>query len=751
MSAWTFRFNCLVRFDDPIMLALNDEKLRELDPEHTEAKYTLLIYPSMIGTTHKSNPIRVILRRNTDRTLVPREYAVTQTGAEGVMRNIPWPKEGILFQSGQKGIPTNACLSMVLSREYVGNDARLTTEPVGTANPSLLTILVASREGPQAFKNKIELRAANEFPSVCNVEYTIKDCSAEDIVEVYDPAMVPALQSAVLNAHAATGWYHMVKYSDRTGEVVNPYALDPLIPVASHSIIPNVNDASGIFVVDVFATDNPEGYPLISETAWIKMVENALWRCGLTVNSALTLLAENLDNKNYAPAFLRVVEAYHCLLSDTANCMPYRPDEGILRGRDGGPPTRAGTDDFRSGFAITQRSGDCEDLAKVIYEVSVQFSRLRTTVPILRAFQRLAACFVEFIGLFIVTSAKLEQTDAGEKTGTHTPYVPKKDGTYGLHAAVMSIPKPYFYTLLGRALLEPSDAEKINLSGYSPETEVPAVAAALPVSIIEGTGRMRFLLMNFRTYVEEQALALGTAEAMAEAKRLADYDESRLAITKKLFYRLVADFSEFGIKPEMCQYGKFHYDYDAIMEGRAMPASAFYVGGVELFSTTPAVSGDGFPHTRFAFVTNDPKTHTMLKSSLIESIVAKDERVALIPQPALTDVVYKCATMVMASGVEPSNYTDWPADDSGPDALLLAFEHAFDRSTPTVPEGHVYVDLFVPNKRCDARLLAKHVPGLKRKLLALKGVTQVQYRNTECTGGFYTGVLRLIVSQATFE
>ena len=190
----------------------------------------------------------------------------------------------------------------------------------------------------------------------------------------------------------------------------------------------------------------------------------------------------------------------------------------------------------------------------------------------------------------------------------------------------------------------------------------------------------------------------------------------------------------------MAQFERFEYDYTKLMAGDAMPLSQFYVAGVELFTTVPLKAGQR--HCRFAYVTRE---NEWLKTAMFDSIVAADERIALMPQPPLTEAVYKCAQM-LTQRLEPVPFIDEHVDHAGPDVLLSQAEQVFGRATDAAtPAGLTRVDLLLYNHNLDAHELAAHLPGLKSHLEALPYVKGMCFRNMDLNAGLVTGVLRIFV------
>jgi hypothetical protein len=749
--AWSFTLDIRVTTEDPELLRAEDAALRALSPtHHPTARHIMSVWPSMSEPEENIKPTRIIMRRASDRMLVPAQYSITQTGDTKVLKNTDWPRGGIVFQSSRRGIATNACLCFSLMSETVGLENRLAFNTVGFSSVSVLELLNKStspsdgtRISPVVFKVPIVMRATQNMGGFF-LELSLKDCVLDQQpVEVFDTCMQAHVQGPILETHASLGWIHMVEKNEHSGETINPYAMKGLTPVAMHSIVPNCNEIGGVMPVDFFcAIHNFEHYPDPDEETWLLLAKNAFWTRNLTLEEVGRLLDENMDRKHYHPDFEMVISGYFTMLTSTVTAMPYRPDQCYVYDHTKKQVRMVSTDQFND--AYTQEGGDCEDFSKAGKAMSDLLSRLKTSNPLLRQLQRFDACYVTGVGLFDVTSAKLETKHADREQGATTKYVPVKERECGLHAAVMYIPKSTFRKNLAKTLANPSDADQIPLRGQSviEEHDIPLIESQLGVAIGEGTGKADARMFNTRTYVMAQAKAIGTPDVMEAAERVALAAETRIKHTKQAYSQNAHILCQFGIKPEMFQFAEYHYDYDKIMSGEAVSVSGFYVAPVEFFTDRPLLHG--FRHARFGFATQDPTTKKLEKTCLVDAVLADDDRIAIFPQPAISDAVFKCASLQVGQ-IEPSKFIDHHEDTSGPDVLLTAMAATFDRASPKVDSNYTYVDLYVPNRRVDAHELCAQIPELKKTLLGVKGLHKIEYTNLELNAGYVTGVIRLII------
>jgi hypothetical protein len=737
-TAWSVSLDLTVTFADAPLLSANDAHLKR------EAGYDGTLWLGMMNTTDAPLPIRVRFARTGPTTLKPVGYSLLMTGSEAPKRDTPWPVGGISLSGRSRGIPTNACVQLVLRNEVSSHDNRFAKDDIGTASIPLQQIISITSATPYHIDAPIVLRATQE-PSICALRATITDAKFDraHLREVYDAAMQPHVQAAIMQTHASLGWLHMVRNDADTGELVNPVALKGLTEVASKSIVPYVNDEVGVLPVDFFFdVTNPRHHPEIPETRWLKIAEHAFWMRGMSLEQVSCLLQTNLDaEKHYEPRFEAVISGFAKMFVLTANAMPYRSDE--LRARNEiNQLIRAGTDDFRS--ALTQLCGDCEDLAKTAYEMFTLFSRASFESPLLKDLQRLSSCYFQTGGLFDVTSAKLEQTGID---GKQHRFVPLTERKCGLHAATFLYPKSQFKAELSRTT-SCEEAAQLNLNGDSvvPDTQIPRIADQVGMIVLEGTGSMDARMLNHRDYVTRAAKSLGTVEAMKEAEQLATAEELRLLLTRKVYVENVRALSPFGFKPEMAQFAEYKYDYEKLFSGDLMPMSQFYVAPVECYTTVPLKAGQRY--ARFAYVTQDPanpRKGEWLKTAMFDAVVCADERVALMPQPPISESVYKCAQM-MTQRMEPVPFIDSHVDEAGPDALLIKAEQIFSPAKDaSTPEGLVRVDLLLFNRNIEAQELATHLPQLKAHLESLPYVKAMCYRNMDLNAGLVTGVLRIFV------
>lgn len=694
-------------------------------------RYYLTFWTSLSGRQAPERVIRVDLRRQGVDQLIPVGYQ--ELFVQSKCEFLPW--KPLVFKNVSRGVATAHCLEFSLLRETRSHDDRVAFDTIGSGSVAMLNILnLAIAHKIFRIEADIKLRAAEDVAGG-KMWLKIDEVSYEDVTEVYDTAMEPDFQSAVNQVFCALGWMHMLKTDpSNPGVVINPNALDPLLPIADRSIVPQCNTPSGVTPVDFFFDfHNPPGLPGTSEAEWLRIAENALWTRGLTLADADKLLDENLDQpKHYRPRFELVISSLAKMFTGAANAMPYRSD--TYRAVSSEQPSQSvevGTDYFRSAF--TQLSGDCDDVAKATKEMAVQFGAAKFTNPTLQKLQRLADSFDAQAQLLIVTSAKLETDDKSAAT----KFVPVPDRQYGLHAAVILRPRTEVIKMLARTVGQ-EEAEKL-FTGARP---APPVASSVGSCQLEGTGNMNSRLMPMRTYVMKAA-EFHPADA-AIAQEMADREDRRIQMTMKIFRDNQELLTSFGFKPEMGPMDPaYKYDFNGIWTGNMRSASTFYAAEVEAFTTTPLAAGQR--NCRFVLVDRGADGKDFKKSALFDSIIAGDDRVAMFPQAPVTDAVSQTAA-ILCRRQEPSPVVDGHPHFSGPDVLLSTMAKVFGTvEIPAPSASHVPVDLYVYNWRLDGADRAKDVPKLKQKLLAIDGVDALYYRSMEHVAGLVNGVVRLWV------
>jgi hypothetical protein len=724
----TFDFVPDIRLESCQLLFENElkEKLGRLP------RYYLTFWTSLTGD-QKERLIRVSLRRQGVDQLVPHEYQELFRGQE--CKFLPWKPQ--TYSSEACGVATGSCIEFSLLRETVSHDCRVAFDTVGSGSVSILNVLAVARVHKHfAIETSIKLRATQDVVGgvmFLRINNVCADFSK--IVEVYDPAMEPDFQSGICQTFCSLGWVHMIK-TDPTDEsiIVNPSALDPLLPIAARSIVPMCNTPAGVVPVDFFfGIHNAPCFSHVSEPEWLTIAEDALWSRELSIAEAEKLLDENLDqSEHYRPRFELVISAFAKMLTGPANSMPYRSDTFRQRSPDAQDSTvETGTDYFRS--ALAQVSGDCEDLAKVMRELADQFTVAKFTTPVLQKLQRLADCYDAQGQLLIVTSAKLETDD---KAAAHK-FVPITERQCGLHAAVMLVPRPQFTEMLARTV--GNDQAKTVVTGLRPP---PPVATSVGVCQLEGTGNMNSRLLPMNEYLKKSVKA-HPADASVAAEMVAR-EESRIKATMNIFKNNQELMASFGFKPEMAQVELgYQYDFDKIWTGDSPSASHFYVSLVELFTTTPMHAGQR--NCRFALVDKGANGEDLKKSALLDSIISGDSRVAMFPQPPVTDDVYRCSSVLMKRQ-EPSPFSDAHPHFNGPDVLLSTMASVFGTQEIKAPsDRHVPVDLYAYNWRIDAADRANEVAKLKQKLQAIDGVDSMYFRLMKYNSGLVTGVVRMWV------
>jgi len=698
-------------------------------------RYYLTLWTSLSGSHKRGVPERVIrveLRRQGVDQLIPVGYQELFVGSK--CEFLPW--KSLVFTNSSPGVATAHCLEFSLLREVVSHDARVAFDTIGSGAVAILNILALAKiHRTFRVEADIKLRASEDVPGG-KMWLRIDDVTFDSVIEVYDTAMEPDFQSAVNQVFCSLGWMHMIKTDPANPAVViNANALDPLLPIADRSIVPQCNTPSGVTPVDFFFDfHNPPGLPGTTEAEWLRIAENALWTRGLTLDQADKLLTENLDQpQHYRPQFELVISSLAKMFTGAANAMPYRSDTYRAQSKEN--PTQSvevGTDYFRSAF--TQLSGDCDDVAKAIKEMAAQFSAATFSNPTLQKLQRLSDSFDAQAQLLIVTSAKLETDD---KEAAHK-FVPVPDRQYGLHAAVILRPRPELIKMLGRTVGQEA-AEKLFTGARAP----PPVASSVGSCQLEGTGNMNSRLLPMRQYVTKAA-EFHPADA-AIASEMADREEARVRTTMKIFSDNRDLLTNFGIKPEMGQLDQaYQYDFNEIWAGNKRSASTFYAAEVEAFTTTPLAAGQR--NCRFVLVDQGADGKDFKKSALFDSIIAGDSRVAMFPQAPVTDAVSQTAA-VLCRRQEPSPLADGHPHFAGPDVLLSTMASVFGTAEIPAPSAaHVAVDLYVYNWRLDAAERAREVPKLKQKLLAIDGVDSLYYRSMEHVAGLVNGVIRMWVA-----
>ena len=357
--AWSVKLDLSIEFADAGLLAANDAHLKR------EAHYYATMWVSMMRSSDAPLPVRVSFAREPSSVtgqeatkLRPTGYSILMTGSDAPKQDTPWPAGGLELAGSNRGIPTAACVEMVLLNDVASHDNRLARDTIGSASLPLQQIAAIQGE-PYHIDCPIVLRATQE-PSICKLRATVTSAKFDraHLREVYDAAMQPHVQASIMHYHASLGWVHMVRNDAETGEVVNPVALTPLTDVASKSIVAYCNDSPGVIPVDFFFDEhNPSHYPVPSEQRWLRIAEHAFFLRGLSLEQVDVLLKANLDREYYEPRFEAVMSGFGKLFVLTANAMPYRSDELRVR-NEIGEVIRLGTDDFRS--ALTQLCGDCE-------------------------------------------------------------------------------------------------------------------------------------------------------------------------------------------------------------------------------------------------------------------------------------------------------------------------------------------------------------------------------------------------------
>lgn len=692
-------------------------------------------YYATMWTSHPADGVPkqwlISLDRKGTNSLVPSGYHQRQVNSEA--KWTPWSK--MTFSSTLPGIATAAGIEVMVRRETLSHDDRIASDDVGSTSVRILDVATAALRAPGPFgiRSTVALHATKDpVAGVMLMTVTNARFDADKLVEVYSTEQEPDVQAVVNQPFCSLGWQHIMPSTD------DIKVMDSLLPIGNKAIVPQCNMSAGVIPVDLFfGIRNSPTLPIVNESDWMRIANNAFWTRSLTAAKVEQLLDDNLDRKYYRPEFETVVSAFAKMFTGTANALPYRSDTMRMRDKEGRLAS-AGTDYFRN--ALCQMSGDCEDVAKLAHDMFDSFVRYKGfKSPVLQKLQRLADCYNAQAQLLVVTSAKLE-TD--EKATQHK-FVPIEERQCGLHAAVVLRPRPEKIAMLARGIGK-EQAEKL----YTGERPPPPVAASVGMCQLEGTGNMDSRLMPRRQYVMRAAEHHPDDAEIAE--KLASDDEARVKATVSVFKATPKLWSSIGARPEMGQFSlNYKYDYDAIWKGDIPSASHFYMFETETFDTT-AMDGGG-RNCRFMMVTMDSegKPDSMKTMGLFDAFLNQDERIALVPQPGVTDSVVR-ATNAIVARLEPTPFTDAHPDLAGPDVLLKSLANEFgtdEREPPSGRDATVAVDMYVYNWRVDADARAKEASMIKKKVLAIDGVEDAYFKLLHWNAGLVTGAIRMWVKK----